>query len=90
MFEYRNAKWIDVGTQLYHFMNDPKGRTSARVYVAFAMGYHVSEISATHSSALWFTEPGCGWSPRTVYRHKEAGRVEWVRRLAEAGITFDQ
>lgn len=89
-FEHRYAKWIDLGTQLHHFMNDDQFRTTARVYVAFVMGFKVAQISATHSPKLWFTEPGAAWSERTVYRHKEAGRTEWVRRLMTTGIPFDQ
>lgn len=88
-FEHRNAKWIDVGTQLHLFMTDAKCRTSARVYIAYSRGFPITEISAANDSKLWLTEPGTGWSPRTVYRHKKAGHKEWVDRLQTAGILFD-
>ncbi|MEE8551564.1 MAG: hypothetical protein V3T08_09965 [Gemmatimonadota bacterium] len=89
-FEHRHAKWIDVGTQLHHFMNTREYRTSARVYVAFVMGHTIAKISATHSPRLWFTEPGEAWSERTVYEHKRIGRAEWSRRLWSAGLPFDE
>lgn len=86
-FADRLSNWLDIGTVLYKYLNEYG--TCARVYVAYARGFQIAEISAAHSPGLWLTEPGCGWSPRTVYRRKEEGRAEWIRRISDAGISFD-
>ena len=89
--EFRHAKWLDVGIKLHHFLHSKNSetRTSARVYVAYVMGYSVSKIAARAAPELWGFKPGAPWSTRTVYRRKEQGRIEWMTRLTRAGISFE-
>lgn len=89
-FELRHSRWIDVGTQLHHFLVDSLWAMPARVFVAHSMGFGIAVIAANNSVALWRMPGVVGWSERTVYRYKEDGRSEWTRRLLVAGIPFDQ
>lgn len=74
-FERRHARWIDVGVQLYNFLNDVTWRRDARLFVAYAMGFTLIQLEdfvPIKKSQI---------SDRII-----AARREFSDRLATAGI----
>lgn len=79
-------RWVDVGVQLQRFLDDPVWHWESRVYVANANGY----------SIRWLVKYGPTEFPAAPFQWKrwkvgeliQAGRDEWTRLLANAGIEF--
>lgn len=83
-FERINARWIDVGTQIHHFTNDPLWRWDARLYVLHALGFSLRELAAQGPNFLP-SRPGA-WGKSVLGDRIVSARGEFSGRLKSVGI----
>jgi hypothetical protein len=83
-FERVNARWIDVGTQIHYFLEDPLWKWDARIYILNALGFSMRQIAA--DGPKMFPAVKGSWDKMIVCRRIVAARGEFFGRLKNAGI----
>jgi len=83
----RYDSWMDIGVHLQRFLDEPAWRWESRLYIANANGHSLRWL--VKYGPTEFPEANFQWYRRKVTEIVQAGRDEWTRRLAVAGIDFD-
>ena len=85
-FEESISTLVDVGRLYSLFVDDPRWRWKARLYVANVLGWSRADLLAEGPAA--FAEAGAAirWTPWGVRTAIHEARQEWARRLRTIGI----
>lgn len=85
-FESKISRVVDVGRTYHHFVEDPRWKWKARIFVASALGWSDRELLDEGPVAFAAAGSAIRWTPWGVRSARSEARREWVRRLRGIGI----